>query len=417
MPTEMAADIGYTVTATVSAEEDGYIAGTTTVNVNVKNRVLDFACSDSEITVDEVMRISRWVAAPSANDDGLPTITYAWSGDTGPLQNDIAVASPTFNVPDDVLQTTTYDLTLTASDGDAVYDSDEIDVTVVVQNLVDILVDCDPDTYNNVFEGDDDIEFSCTAEAGDNSTPTFMWSWSGDLTDDKTATPVFEVPGNVDFDTKYSFTVWVKGGDGYRSGETTVNVKVKNRVLDFACSDATITKNEGDANFKVGCSASANTGSRTITYAWSGDTGPLQGNTGAAIRTFNVPDVVLQTTTYDMMLTASDGDANPVYDSDEIEVTVVVQNVDQQISVTCDPATDMGFEAGDDIKISGCSVSVADNSTPTYMWSWESDLQLEDGRYGHAHRRHADRMAADIGYTVTATVSAEEDGYIAGTPR
>ena len=76
----------------------------------------------------------------------------------------------------------------------------------------------------------------------------------------------------------------------------------------------------------------------------------MQGKTGAAIRTFNVPDVVLQTTTYDMTLTASDGDANPVYDSDEIEVTVVVRNL-VDISVNCNPNTyNNVFEGGVDVQ-------------------------------------------------------------------
>ena len=140
---------------------------------------------------------------------------------------------------------------------------------------------------------------------------------------------------------------------GISPGRPTVNVTVKNRVLDFACSDSEITVDEGDANFKVGCSASANTGSPTITYAWSGDTGPLQSDIAVARPTFNVPDDVLQTTTYDLTLTASDGDANPVYDSGTVDVSVTVENVGRQISVNCTGDANRTVDEGaDDLALS-----------------------------------------------------------------
>ncbi len=149
--------------------------------------------------------------------------TYAWSGSshlTNTSRSHATFDAGSISIDDDQ----TYDITLTVTD--PTQDgkpSASGSFTLTVTDADNITPSCKPKKYSR-SEGDGTITFSgCGASVSDGGSPTYSWSWTGDLplTDANTDMPTVTIPGNVTKDTDYLFTATVTA-IGYDAGTESV---------------------------------------------------------------------------------------------------------------------------------------------------------------------------------------------------
>ncbi len=223
--------------------------------------------------------------------DQLLSVTWTWEDPYDPgLLSATNISDPVFYVPDNVSQTTRYDFNvtidyqLTSGPG-----SNVIYVYAIVHNL-EVVVACDDP--GSVEEGGVDIRFSCSAQHRDGSSG-LTWSWSPTtrLTGHNTGTPTFDVPGDVDGDTTWTYTVTVSAPNS-DPGEETVKVKVRDTdglAPSVRCTNAKVY--EGAGGIMLSCSVvNEPTGA---TYAWAGtDIANRLTGTGGLTPTFKPPDEV-----------------------------------------------------------------------------------------------------------------------------
>ena len=330
VPDEVDETTTYEYLLTVSAEnaEDA----TAEVTVTVLNRgPLNVVCADPasiyEGAEDFALDCSA-SGAPAGSD-----YAYVWTaqGDTkNTLQlSAVDISSPTFYVPDEVDETTTYEYLLTVSAENA--ENATAEVTVTVLNKPDILLACaDPGL---VYEGSADFALDCSASGapGDNPQYTYAWTARGDTQDTSLlsaadiASPTFAVPEEVDGAASYEYLLTASAQNAENaSAQVTVTVLDK-PVLAVACAGP-YSLYEGSEDFAFDCSASGAPGADPqYTYAWTarGDTpdASLLSRADVASPTFLVPDDLPETTTYEYLLTASARNAEDA--SAGVSVTVM----------------------------------------------------------------------------------------------
>ena len=158
--------------------------------------------------------------------------TYSWTGtDIANRLSSTTVLRPTFRVPDNVDSKTTYSYKVTMS-ADGVDDVTE-DVTVTVYNRGTLDVACTPPPL--VYEGSADVAFDCSA-SGTPSGYAYTYSWrargatSGTSLLSRTdiASPVFDVPDEVDETTTYEYLLTVSAANA-KDAKAEVTVTVLNR--------------------------------------------------------------------------------------------------------------------------------------------------------------------------------------------
>ena len=274
--------------------------------------------------------------------DQLLSVTWTWEDPYDPgLLSATNISDPVFYVPDNVSQTTRYDFNvtidyqLTSGPG-----SNVIYVYAIVHNL-EVVVACDDP--GSVEEGGVDIRFSCSAQHRDGSSG-LTWSWSPTtrLTGHNTGTPTFDVPGDVDGDTTWTYTVTVSAPNS-DPGEETVKVKVRDTdglAPSVRCTNAKVY--EGAGGIMLSCSVvNEPTGA---TYAWAGtDIANRLTGTGGLTPTFKPPDEV--------------GGANKDY---EYTVTLSASGID-------DVAEDVTVTVLEKPDITWCGV----NYSSDYSTVWE----------------------------------------------
>ena len=239
------------------------------------------------------------------------------------------VASPVFTAPTvspyiNFRLFYTYRLTVSAENADPVTLT-RIGVSVVVQNRPELSITCSDNSYE-VDEGDPDFDLDCEASgAWPRFTYTWQWSPIANLTGHNTGTPTFNVPGDVDGDTTYAYTVRVSAG-GHHPDEATVEVTVLNKAaLSVICTDTSPEVYEGSEDIELDCEASGAPGDAPqYTYVWTarGDTPDtaLLSATDVASPAFHVPDEVDANETYEYLLTVYADNAEDA----TAEVTVMV---------------------------------------------------------------------------------------------
>ena len=438
VPDEVSEDKTYEYTMTVSA--DNADPALISYTVDVKNRgTIVVACGDATFTttfgtppirafqiLEEDSDYVLWCSAAGAPVGS--DYTYAWTARGSTANTDLLsvtnIASPTFDVPDTVESTETYEYKLTVSADNAVEGSRE--VLVIVYDM-DIMVTCEDSPYD-VDESDADIELECDASGGP-VFPTdehkYSWDWSPttNLTDHYTATPTFSVPEDVDRDTTWTYTVTALTSvpgflDWFPEESTNVTVTVRNRstgtgTLSIVCTDPGSVY-EGSEDITLDCSASGAPPDSSYAYAWTarGTTSNTDrlSSTTIAKPTFDVPEEVAADETYEYTLTVS---ADNVDDA-TADVTVTVRNRSTgtgTLSIVC---TDPGsvYEGSEDFSLD-CSASGAPGANPVYTYAWtargstpNTDL-LSATNIASPTFFVPDEVGADVTYEYTLTVSAE----------
>ncbi len=279
------------------------------------------------------------------------------------------IASPVFDVPDEVDETTTYEYLLTVSAANAKDAKAEVTVTVLNRGALSVVC-ADP---GSVYEGSADVGFDCSASgAPSGSAYTHSWralgatSGTSLLSRTDIASPVFDVPDEVDETTTYEYLLIVSAANT-KDAKAEVTVTVLNRgSLSVVCADPGAVY-EGSADITLVCSASGAPSGSSYSYAWTArgstaNTGQLSA-TDIASPVFDVPDEVDETTTYEYLLTVSAANAEDA--SAEVTVTVLKK---EALSVVC---TDPGevYEGSEDITLA-CSASGApEGSVYEYAWT------------------------------------------------
>ena len=344
---------------------------------------------------------------------------YAWAarGDTPDtaLLNLTDIASPTFYVPDEVDETTTYEYSVTLSGSD-INDVTEY-VSVIVLNKPDIVIICPGNPYSE-YEGEDDFDLDCSASGTpEGSTYDYVWTARGDTPDTDLlsamdiASPTFDVPddGEIDANTDYEYTLAVSAENAEPdSVDVTVTV-LKKTPLALTCV-APDPVYEGAGDFDLDCEASGAPPGSGYTYEWTGDATALAlltGGVNGPSPTFAVPDdgEINADTDYTYTLTASALGAHPA--TAEVVVTVLKKT---PLALTC-IAPDPVYEGAEDFDLDCEASGAPPGSGYTYEWTGDATaLALLTGDKAGPFPTFAvpgdGEINADTDYTYTLTVSA-----------
>ena len=373
VPDQLEATTTYEYLLTASAEnaEDA----TAEVTVTVLNRgTLDVACAPPpsvyEGSEDFDLDCSA-SGAPAGSE-----YTYAWTARGGTANTDLLIAgtdgpTPTFAVPDELDATTTYEYLLTASAENVEDATAEVTVTVLNRGALSVVC-ADPPS---VYEGSEDIMLDCSASgAPAGSEYAYVWTARGatpntDLLIAGTdgPTPTFAVPDALDATTTYEYLL-TASAENAESGSAAVTVTVLNAgALRVVCADPPSVY-EGSADFDLDCSASGAPVGSEYAYVWTArgatsNTDLLIAGTDSPTPTFDVPDALDETTTYEYLLTVSAENA----ESASAAVTVTVLNRGALSVVCVDPPS--VYEGSENFDLD-CSASGAPaGSEYAYVWT------------------------------------------------
>ena len=379
VPNEVDETTTYEYLLTASAENAE--SGSAEVTVTVLNEgTLTVACTGPSSVYEGSADITfdcEASGAPSGSG-----YTYAWTprGNTQDtaLLSAADIASPTFYVPNEVDETTTYEYLLTASAENA--ESGSAEVTVTVLNEGTLTVACTGPS--SVYEGSADITFDCEASgAPSGSGYTYAWTPRGNTQDTALlsatdiASPTFYVPNEVDETTTYEYLL-TASAENAESGSAEVSVTVLNEgTLTVACTGPSSVY-EGSEDIAFDCEASGAPAGSTYEYVWTPrgntqDTALLIAGTDGPTPTFDVPEDVDATTTYEYTLTVSAEDA----ESGSADVAVTVLNKPALAVVCADPRS--AYEGSEDITFD-CSASGAPGDNPQYTYTWTASGDTPD---------------------------------------
>ncbi len=249
-----------------------------------------------------------------------------------------------------------------------------------------------------VYEGSADFRLNCRASGG--SGHAYVWTPRGNtastarLSATNISSPIFYVPGNVERDETYEYSLTVSS-EG-RSASTFVTVQVLNKVaLSLVCS-APGEVYEGSEDFPLDCAASGGSG---YAYAWT-PRGATQNTdllsaTDIASPIFYVPDEVARDETYEYALIVSAARA----ESASAFVTVTVLNK-VALSLICSAPGEV-YEGSEDFEL-GCSALGAPGDNPDYAYVWTAR-----GNTANTSRLSATNIPNPV-FDVPSSVSGDE---------
>ena len=400
----------YLLTASAENMEDA----TAEVMVTVLNRgALSVVCADPPSIYEGSEDFALDCSASGAPAGSA--YEYSWTA-RGSTENTLQlsatdISSPTFYVPDEVDETTTYEYLLTASAENMEDATAEVMVTVLNRGALSVVC-ADPPS---IYEGSEDFALDCSASgAPAGSDYAYVWTARGStentlqLSATDISSPTFYVPNEVDETTTYEYLLTVSA-DNVEDGTVAVTVTVLNRgALSVVCADPPSVY-EGSEDFDLDCSASGAPAGSEYDYVWTaqGDTAnTLQlSATDISSPTFYVPDEVDETTDYEYLLTAS---AENMEDATaEVMVTVLNRGA---LSVVCaDPPSI--YEGSEDFALD-CSASGAPAGS-AYEYSWtargstENTLQLSATDISSPTFYVPDEVDETTDYEYLLTASAE----------
>ena len=371
VPEEVDDDKTYEYLLTASAENA--IDATAEVTVKVLNLgSIALICASPPLVYEGSEDFA--LVCSVSGDTGGANYTYEWTA-RGATQNTdelsaTNIASPTFDVPDNVDADTDYDYTVTLS-ASGINDVTE-DVTVRVLNKPSLALICTP--LAPVYEGAADFDLDCAASGDPSGSDNYTYVWTargstvvpGQLSSATVAKPTFDVPDNVDADTDYEYTLTVSA-DNAKSATADVTVTVLNKkALDVACATPSPVY-ESSADLALDCVASGAPAGSEYTYVWTArgtttNTDLLVSGTDGPTPTFAVPEEVDDDKTYEYLLTAS---AENAIDA-TAEVTVKVLNLGSIALICASPP--LVYEGSEDFALV-CSVS-GDTGGANYTYEW-----------------------------------------------
>ena len=352
-----------------------------------------------------------------SGDTGGANYTYEWTA-RGATQNTdelsaTNIASPTFAVPDEVDETTTYEYALTAR-AENVEDA-TAEVTVTVLNRGTLAVACAPPPL--VYEGSENFALDCTASGAPvGSVYEYVWTTRGStantdllISGTDSPTPTFAVPDAVDRATTYEYLLTASAKNA-ESGSAAVTVTVLNAgALHVVCTDPPSVY-EGSEDFDLDCSASGAPSGSAYEYAWTArgstpNTDLLTSGTDGPTPTFDVPDEIDETTTYEYLLTVSAENA----ESGSSAVTVTVLNAGALHVACADPPS--LYEGSADLALD-CSASGAPSGSEyNYVWTGRGSTvvpgQLSSTTVAKPTFDVPEEVASDETYEYMLTVSAD----------
>ena len=378
VPDNVDSDTDYEYLLTATAEHA--TAGAAQVTVTVKNRVLAITCTD---TGYETYEGSAGIAFDCAASGAAPgaDIVYSWTSPGAPADTSLLsatdIASPEFDVPDNVDSDTDYEYLLTATAEHATAGAAQ--VTVTVKNRIDLRVAC-LDYSFAVYEGDPDARlFDCVIVNVSSDGATYKWTPRGSTPDvsllnrSDVRRPLFLSSGlDVPSDTTFEYTLTVSRAEAvYNDGTAEVSVTVLNKSdLSLSCTNPRV--HEGSENISLSCSASGAPSGSSYSYAWEarGDTPDvsLLDNPNAHRPLFLVPDEVPRDTTFSYALTAS---ATGAHDA-TAEVTVTVLDR-ASLGVVCTYADEEVYEGAEDFEFDCLASGGAPGASYSYAWEASGD--------------------------------------------
>ena len=358
----------YLVTATAANAE----AGSAEVTVTVLNKgALSLACSSPSPVYEGSGDLALSCSA-SGGPEGS-TYEYLWTplgaaADVG-LLSAANVSSPSFAVPEDVAQTTTYDYTVTASAANAEAATAEVRVTILNKEALSLAC-ANPDP---VYEGSPDITLDCSATgAPEGSSYDYAWTPLGAAADADllsardVSSPSFAVPEDVAATTTYAYAVTVSAANAEdASAEVRVTV-LDSGVLTLACASPAPVY-EGSPDVALGCSARGGPEGSAYAYAWTPlnaavDLGLLSA-ANVSSPAFLVPEDVAATTTYEYMVTASAANAEDA--TAEVRVTVLDK---EPLALACASPSAV-YEGSPDIALDCSATGAPEGSSYEYAWT------------------------------------------------
>ena len=257
-----------------------------------------------------------------SGDTGDVDYTYAWTARGATANTDLLSATdsptPTFYVPDALDETTTYEYLLTASAENA--ENATAAVTVTVLNRGTLAVACASPPL--VYEGAEDFDLECTASGAPvGSDYEYDWTARGntantDLLDSAAWTYLLRRSTcRMQVDAKRRCTSTFADrlrAENAESGSAAVTVTVLNAgALSVVCTNPAPVY-EGSPDFALDCSASGAPAGSAYDYDWTarGSTPntDLLSDTTVLTPTFDVPEEVEETTTYEYLLDGQGGE-------------------------------------------------------------------------------------------------------------
>ena len=418
-------DYEYTVTMMAGGVEQASAYITVTVlekpNIGCTRWNSSFNSLDGSLSPGGTFRfntcLGEFGGAPSGSE-----YVFTWSGvSTECCTPEIALAhlsrtdieDPVFTAPTaspyDGYLFFTYTLTVSAENADPITIS-PIGASVETQQRPQLSITC---SDAEVYEGAANFTLDCEAAGrwSDGFAYTWQWSPTDNLTGSDTGTPTFSVPGSVDSDTTYTYTVSVSA-QNHLSATETVEVTVRDTNPSITCSDAEVY--EATAYFTLDCSVTNEpTGA---TYAWTarGSTANTDDLSSTTILkpTFDVPDDLDADTDYEYTVTLS---ASGIDDASE-DIIVTVRNR-PPITVDCDGVYGLTYQGNFEVQEGDADITLNCWATgapvgSVYAWSWSPIDRLTD--HHTATPTFAVPDAVDqytvYTYTVTATAANAEDG-------
>ena len=376
-PAEVDEDKTYVYKATVKAKNT--LSGSDIVTVTVLNKPdIDVTCTGNPYLSYEGSGNITLDCSASGAPGPAPDYTYAWTARGYTLDTDrlsaTNVASPTFDVPDQVSANETYEYTLTVSAANA--EDARADVTVTVLDKPQIEVTCtNPDP---VYEGSPDITLDCSQPTGAPAGSAYDYAWTARGNTPNTALltanadgprPTFAVPHNIDADAKYEYTLTVSAENADAAMEE-VTVTVLNKpAIAVTCMDPDPVYEGSVDRIQLDCSqpTGAPGPPPDYAYAWSArsptpDTHLLTGTDGPT-PVFAVPEDVSQSTKYEYTLMVSADNAET--GTDDVTVTVLNEGA---IALVCEDP-DPVYEGSPDLALL-CSATGAPGANPAYSYAW-----------------------------------------------
>ena len=376
VPEEVDEDGTYEYLLTVSAANAKDASAAVTVTVLNKG-ALAVICADPGSVYEGSADVAFDCEASGAPAGSAYEYVWTARGDTPntDLLSATDMASPTFQVPEEVDEDETYEYLLTVSAENAEDASAAVTVTVLNKGALAVIC-ADP---GSVYEGSADVAFDCEASgAPAGSAYEYVWTARGDTQDTALlsatdmASPTFAAPEEVDEDETYEYLLTVSAANA-EDAAAEVSVTVLNKgALAVVCTDPGSVY-EGSADFTLDCEASGAPAGSAYEYVWTarGDTQDtaLLSATDMASPTFAAPEEVDEDETYEYLLTVSAANAEDA----AAAVTVTVLNKGALAVICADPGS--VYEGSADVAFD-CEASGAPaGSAYEYVWTARGDTQ------------------------------------------